>query len=137
MTFDGQYLTYNEYLNLGGVEMGEMPFNLLEFETRRQIDLRTHNRLKGQSNIPQEVKLCENEIINLIKNYKSMSTNESNVASVNTDGYSESYLTPKEIQEIINKSNSEIKNIIRIYLGEVIYNNEHLLYCGRTNANKH
>ena len=35
MTFEGQYLTYDEYLALGGPAIGQMPFNLLEFEARR------------------------------------------------------------------------------------------------------
>ena len=37
MTFEGQYLTYKEYTDLGGSQIGEMPFNLLEFEARRKI----------------------------------------------------------------------------------------------------
>ena len=46
MTFDGQYLTYVEYQQLGGSTIGKMPFDLLEFEARKQIDIRTQNRLK-------------------------------------------------------------------------------------------
>ena len=68
MTFEGQYLTYLEYKSLiegeGGSAMAEMPFNLLEFEARRQIDIRTFNRLKDSKDIPQEVKLCEYTLIN-------------------------------------------------------------------------
>ena len=40
MTFEGQYLTYAEYTELGGSAIGEMPFNLLEFEARKKIDLK-------------------------------------------------------------------------------------------------
>ena len=60
MTFEGQYLTKREYIALGGSStIGDMPFNLLEFESRRQIDIRTFNRLKdlNSTDIPQEVKL--------------------------------------------------------------------------------
>ena len=66
MIFENQYLTYDEYTSLGGEQIGEMPFNLLEFEARKQIDLPTHNRLVGINKIPQEVKLC---MFNLIRRY--------------------------------------------------------------------
>ena len=55
MEFSGQYLTYEEYKALGGT-LDLTPFNLLEFESRRLIDTRTHNRLKNVDNIPEEVK---------------------------------------------------------------------------------
>ena len=66
MTFEGQYLTYAEYQELGGSAIGLMPFNLLEFEARRRIDIRTQNRLKDKENIPKEVKLCVYNLINTI-----------------------------------------------------------------------
>ena len=44
MEFTGQYLTYQEYLALGGT-LEEMPFNLLEFDARKRIDKRTLERL--------------------------------------------------------------------------------------------
>ena len=66
MTFEGQYLTYAEFQALGGSAIGDMPFNLLEFEARRQIDIRTFNRLKDSETIPQEVKICEYNLIKLL-----------------------------------------------------------------------
>ena len=39
MTFENQYLTYAEYLALGGDTIGETPFNLLEYEARKQINI--------------------------------------------------------------------------------------------------
>ena len=65
MEFSGQYLTYEEYKALGGT-LDLTPFNLLEFESRRRIDTRTFNRLKGidSDGIPQEVKICEFKMIN-------------------------------------------------------------------------
>ena len=67
MTFEGQYLTYAEYQQLGGSAIGDMPFNLLEYEARKLIDARTFNRLKNQEEILQDVKLCEYELINKIQ----------------------------------------------------------------------
>ena len=38
MEFNGQYLTYTEYKQLGGTIPIELPFNLLEFNARKCID---------------------------------------------------------------------------------------------------
>ena len=133
MTFEGQYLTYAEYQALGGSAIGEMPFNLLEFEARRQIDSRTLNRLKNGENIPQEVKLCEYTLINSINEFATSTSNvanNGNVASENTDGYSVSYITAEKISDIVKSKQDEINNIIETYLMFVTYNGEHLMYCG-------
>ncbi len=132
MTFEGQYLTYAEYQELGGSAIGEMPFNLLEFEARRKIDVRTFNRLNSD-NIPQEVKLCEFKMINSIENYiKAIQDTSSsgNVKSESTDGYSISYGSASEIESIIKSKDAELDDIIRTYLLRVVYNGQHLLYCG-------
>ena len=133
MTFEGQYLTYAEYQELGGSAIGEMPFNLLEFEARRQIDIRTFNRLKDSDEIPQEVKLCEYALINSINEFATSTSNvasNGNVASENTDGYSVSYITSDKISDIVNSKQDEINSIIETYLMFVTYNGEHLMYIG-------
>lgn len=134
MEFTGQYLTYSEYVELGGT-IPEMPFNLLEYEARRKIDIRTQNRLKNidSEDIPQEVKLCEYAMINSISNYSSTTSdvaNKGNVASESTDGYSVSYLTSAQISEVIKSKNAELEDIIRNYLLGVIVNDEHIMYAG-------
>lgn len=134
MEFEGQYLTYEEYKGLGG-ELDLMPFNLLEFEARRRIDIRTQNRLKDvdSGDIPQEVKLCEYNLINSINGFASAMTNISNngnVASFNSDGYSESYITPAQIQDVVKSKSAELDDIVRTYLLEVIFNDQHLMYLG-------
>lgn len=135
MTFEGQYLTYAEYQALGGSAIGETPFNLLEFEARRQIDSRTFNRLKNVSStdIPQEVKLCVFKLINSINSYANTTSNvasNGNVASENTDGYSISYVTANQISEIVNSKNNELDDIVWNYLIGVAVNGEHLMYLG-------
>lgn len=137
MTFEGQYLTYLEYKgiteSIGGSPMEEMPFNLLEFEARRKIDIRTQNRLKEVDDIPQEVKLCVYNLINSIDSYVKTTYNVSsngNVASENTDGYSISYITADRISEVVKSKNDELDDIIRTYLLGVIVNNEHIMYLG-------
>ena len=134
MEFKGQYLTYAEYRSLGGT-LDITPFNLLEFESRRQIDIRTQNRLQGinSESVPQEVKLCVNTLISTIDNYASSiesATENGNIASESTDGYSVTYVKSAQIKEIIQSKSTEIDDIIRTYLLNVIYNGEHIMYLG-------
>lgn len=131
MEFSGQYLTYEEYRALGGT-LDLTPFNLLEFEARRKIDIRTQNRLKDNE-IPQEVKLCEFKMINSILGYNEIQkdvSNNGNVASENTDGYSVSYITADKIKDVISSKNKELNTIMYYYLIDVIVNGEHIMYAG-------
>ena len=131
MTFEGQYLTYAEYQELGGSAIGETPFNLLELEARNQIDLRTHQRLVNETEIPQKVKICDFNLIQKIQSYaKSTSSVGGNIASESTDGYSVSYVTSSEIKNIIISKNSELEDIMLNDLYGVIVNGEHILYNG-------
>lgn len=131
MTFEGQYLTYAEYQALGGSAIGEMPFNLLEFEARSQIDMRTHNRLIEEETIPQKVKLCDYHLIEKIQGYaEATSSIGGNIASENTDGYSISYITADKIKELVASKNSELQDIMLSDLYGVVINGEHIIYNG-------
>ena len=136
MTFEGQYLTYAEYQALGGSAIGEMPFNLLEFEARKQIDIRTQRRLVGVATIPNEVKICVFHLIDKIINYsesiESATNSDGSISSENTDGYSISYnqVNATQISQIIMSKNDEIDDVIMNDLYGVIVNNEHLIYNG-------
>ena len=134
MEFKGQYLSYEEYKALNGT-LDITPFNLLEFEARRKVDIETQNRLIGtdSENIPQEVKLCICNLITAIDNYSSSiisATENGNIASENTDGYSVTYVKSAQIKDIINSKSVEIDDIIRTYLLGVIFNGQHLMYSG-------
>ena len=126
MRFEGQYLTYAEYQSLGGSAIGETPFNLLEFEARRQIDGRTKNRLVGITTIPNEVKICVYNLINLIKSYNI--DNDRNISSETVGSYSVSY--GRSISELIQGKDIEITDVIINDLYGLIINNEHVLYIG-------
>ena len=131
MTFENQYLTYAEYQALGGDAIGETPFNLLEYEARKQIDIRTQNRLKNLDTIPDEVKMCMFNLINKIESYNTATQDANkNVANESIDGYSITYITSTQIKEIIASKNVEIQDIIMNDLYDVIVNNEHLIYVG-------
>ena len=130
MNFTNQYLSYTEYKELGGT-LEEVPFNELEFECRKIIDSRTQNRLHSVTDIPDEVKMCEFKMINNIVRYnESKEQAQSGVKSENIDGYSVTYLTSSEIQQLITSQIADMQELISTYLFGVIVNNEHILYCG-------
>lgn len=130
MDFTNQYLTYEEYMVLGGT-LEEVPFNELEYECRRIIDSRTQNRLKNADEIPQEVKMLENKMIQTLQGYYvSLNKAQSGIASVNTDGYSESYISSTQIGQLVEGKIDVLQDLVSTYLFGVIVNNEHILYCG-------
>ncbi len=130
MDFTNQYLSYEEYVLLGGT-LDEVPFNELEYECRRIIDSRTQNRLKNADEIPEEVKMLENKMIQDLQGYYvSLEKAQSGVASENTDGYSVSYISSNQISQLIEGKIDVLQDLVSTYLFGVIVNNEHLLYCG-------
>ena len=130
MDFTNQYLSYEEYMVLGGT-LQEVPFNELEYECRKIIDSRTQNRLKNADEIPQEVKMLENKMIQTLQGYYvSLEKAQSGVASENTDGYSVSYISSNQISQLIEGKIDVLQDLVSTYLFGVIVNNEHLLYCG-------
>ena len=132
MEFEGKYLTYEEYKSLGG-NLDSPSFDLLEFHARNQIDLRTQNRLVGEIEIPEKVKICDFDLIEKIYSYaeSTKKIDENNgIASFNSDGYSETYITQSEIKEIIKSKNAELQDIMMVDLYGVIVNGEHILFNG-------
>ena len=130
MSFENQYLTYAEYQALGGT-LEETPFNVLEYEARKQINIRTQNRLVNEESQTDEVKLCVFHLIEKINSYSNASSNASgNIASESTDGYSISYVNATQISEIVKSKNVELDDIIMNDLYGVIINNEHIIYNG-------
>ena len=122
MEFENQYLTYDEYVELGG-NLQEMPFNILELSARKNIDERTLNRLKNATEIPLEVKVCVYNLIKLLNGYETLE--DGNISSESTDGYSVTY------KQVDKKSREqEIINSIENDLYGVIVNNIPILYLG-------
>ena len=127
MEFKGQYLTYQEYLPLGGT-LDEMPFNLLEFNARKKIDERTFGRLVDKGQEYKEVKLCIYNMITTLNSYSSYNTQNKAISSESIDGYSISYETPQK--STTEAKNSELENIMNSYLANVIIDNVPVLYRG-------
>ena len=121
MEIKGQYLAYAEYRGLGGT-LNLVPFNLLEFEARKQVDKYTFGRLINLEEQVQEVKLCIYNLVGLIDKYvkeNTITTEEGkNIASENIDGYSVTYNTPKltDIKSVIESKETEVMDIIETYL---------------------
>ena len=88
------YLTYDEFLELGGTaeEAKESEWTLVEFEARKRIDYLTANRVTAMTAVPEAVKLAMIKIIKHDKTYGS-AAQASNplISSFTTDGYSESF----------------------------------------------
>lgn len=113
MEYNGQYLTYNEYVEMGGT-LAEMPFNQLELQARSNINDYTHNRLANLVTQNIQVKQCEYDLIQLLNSYKAYNNQSKSISSENTDGYSISY---SQASENVSKSKvSDIKSIITEYL---------------------
>ena len=134
MEFEGQYLTYEEYKSLGG-NLDSPSFDLLEFHARNQIDSMTFNRLVNinTDDIPQKVKICDFDLVERLNGYRTALTKiseSSNLSGFNSDGYSESYVSPTQVREIVASKQSEIEDIISSSLFGVAVNGEHILYCG-------
>lgn len=130
MDFGNKYLSYVEYKELGG-ELSVSPFNILEYEARRQIDERTQNRLVDINPVPTQVKMCMYNLINTISSYLTeSSSNKKGIASESIDGYSISYISASDIQQAIVSKNKELDDIILTYLTGLIVNNEHVVYVG-------
>lgn len=115
MEFENQYLTYDEYISLGGA-LEETPFNILELEARKNIDKYTFGRLQNLESQINEVKVCEYRLINALNTYEAYENQSKGISSENTDGYSVSY---GGATESISKAKiNEIKGIIKTYLAE-------------------
>ena len=127
MEFKGQYLTYQEYLALGGT-LEEMPFNLLEYNARKKIDERTFGRLVDKGQEYQEVILCVYNMITTLNSYSSYDTQNKAISSESTDGYSISYGTPQK--SITEAKNSELEDVVDTYLSNLIVDDVPVLYRG-------
>lgn len=86
-----QYLTYDEYVSLGGT-MDAADYPVAEFKARSRIDWLTLARVQAMQTVPEEVKLAMMAIMSVDAKYSASAQADSAiVSSFSTDGYSESY----------------------------------------------
>lgn len=117
MKFENQYLTHEEYKELGG-KLIEKPFNLLEYKAEKKINEMTFNRFKTLDTYPQELKLCVYELIDILNN-----EGNSSIASESLGNYSVSLKSNNDIEKIK-------ENIIKQYLSNTKIDDIYVLYRG-------
>lgn len=117
MKFENQYLTHDEYLELGG-KIIEKPFNLLEYKAEKKIDEMTSNRFRKMTEYPQELKICVYELIDIFN-----SEGNSSVVSESVGNYSKTRQSKEDVDRIKN-------DIIIRYLSELKIDGIYVLYRG-------
>lgn len=127
MNFKNQYLTYDEYCELGG-SLDEEDFNLLEYDVQKTIDEKTFNRLIKLETIPDELKICIFRMLRIEESYQVYETKDKTIASENIDGYSVSYRQTDK--SVIETKNDELEREIKKYLSNVIVDDVPILYRG-------
>ena len=115
MDFENQYLTYEEYVGLGG-SLDRTPFNILELEARKNIDKYTSGRLIKLDKQIGETKVCVFKLVELLNSYNNYNKQNKGVSSESTDGYSISY--GQASASVSMAKMSEIKSIIKSMLAE-------------------
>lgn len=120
------YLTYEEYIQMGGT-LEETAFEELEFEARTQIDYWTFNRLSNDTTFPEAVKRCMYKLITLLNDQQQAlaasipaTTDSTNagIMSQSNDGVSITY-NMLSAHEIVETVQDKIKTTINQYLTNV------------------
>lgn len=117
---ENQYLSYDEYKELGGLISDINSFNLLEYKARKEIDDRTYGRLIG-SKVSEDVKMCMYELINELPKYAKQENGS--VVSESVGSYSVSYA---QVDSKVQRD--EISNIIKTYLANEKKDGKLILY---------
>lgn len=122
-----KYLTYAEYIDLGGA-LNEQEFLPLELKGRKRIDYLTANRVQAMSSVPEAVKLCVYALIGLEQTAGlETAVTSPQVTGFKNDGYSETYANTPTLGEIGTMLN---KTAVEYLYGEHDDNGTPLLYRG-------
>lgn len=124
MVIEVRYLTYSDYVTLGGT-LTSNAFDLLEYEVEKQIDLKTFGRLVDKE-VPEEVKLCAFRLCSLVNKYIENKA-KGNISSESVGSYSVSY---GSVSDAIKSQEAEITNTIKTYLINTKIDNVPVLYRG-------
>lgn len=125
------YLTYDEYLDMGGT-VDETAFTRLEHKARKKINKETFNRIEfGMVNEMfydeeiESIKECMYQLVTMLRNDFS-NAEDKVLSSVSNDGVSESYVVFSDIQEL----NNYMEDTIIDYLSDVYLEEIPVLYRG-------
>lgn len=134
------YLTFQEYQNMGGT-LDSTSYTMYEFEARSEIDWYTFGRLKYDTSIPEEVKMCMFVIIAELQKMDSLSavvtpeseennTTNSAIASMSNDGVSLGYNQLSAGDGIANSKDKITQTIERYLQGVTNELGRKVLYRG-------
>lgn len=121
------YLTYDEYIGMGG-NLDEVQFRELEFKACKRIDSMTFMRVRAMKEVPYAVKRCIFSLLRLESTAGAETQAEKPaVTSYSTDGYSETYANTMSAAE----AEKQMGEVIRTDLyGEKDDKGVPLLYRG-------
>ena len=127
MPANTQYLTYDEYVRMGGTST-EAQFAPLEFKCRKRIDYLTMGRVKGMAEVPECVKMCMMAIIGIEESVGVQAQIQNPKAqSFSTDGYSESYGDTFSYKTVSRQIDQTIRTALMYETDDA---GEHLMYQG-------
>ena len=122
------YLTYEEYVSMGG-DLSESDFTQEEFKARKRIDYWTDSRVSGMQTVPGAVKQCMMELIKANAKYDACAIADNPlVESFSTDGYTENYGSAEEQLSMIQAS--LYRSAKHLLFGKTDDNGIPLLYRG-------
>lgn len=120
--YNPKYLTYLDYINLGGT-LSEEEFCPLEFRAETKVNWYTFDRLVKDTVFDNNVPLCVKEIIDILHRLdnakRGLGVNgEVGIVKQSNDGVSTDYnvLSPSET---VDKADKEIEDTIKTYLSNV------------------
>lgn len=88
------YLDYDTYVSMGGNVEGAA-FPRLEYLAEKKIDRYTQERVKAMENVPEAVKRCMTELVNVMgRSDPTETASTAPLSGFSNDGYSESYAVP-------------------------------------------
>ena len=137
-----QFLTYEEYLEMGGTLEDENKYNLYEFEVEGIIHWYTMDRLRNETEYSEEVKQCAYMLVNLIiEKYATLNVGSDDtetptssvagqIASQSNDGVETTYVTLSSYN-LLTFCTKEVNNVINYCLRNAVNSlGRKLLYRG-------
>lgn len=129
-----RYLTYDEYLGMGGT-VNASDFDELERTARAYVDRYTFNRLRGESSEkrPEELRECVKMLIGILDRAAARE-NDGYISSVSNDGVSVSYSSesPEQADKVLQ---NKIKSTVYLHLAaEKASDGTPLIFGGVPNA---
>ena len=129
-----EYITFDEYLDLGGVIEDEDAFNRAYRRARAELDYRTLGRLRNESEVDADVKQCMAEMIDVCAAGYALYGSPDGVQavqSVSNDGVSVSYATATINDWFGTVYPGRVAGVIDLYLSDKVNSRgQQLLYRG-------